>query len=202
MFDSVSRRAICVRNEVLYFTHWNWCTSTEWPFELLTCSIMSVTIHAVIKSPSQVPIAAIFIKVWFWIPRLWLVTYGAKCAPPRSKNSLYMKLIINRNISTVRNITIHDPWPSSENIRSLRTRQRRNLWMKYFPTNIPRPMANKYMKIFRATKPRSGGYLKRNDVKTLMRRNGACSDFKTAKFPKPRHWGDMPIIQVRASWLN
>ena len=55
--------------------------------------------------------------------------------------------------------------------------------MKNFPTNIPRPMANKYMKIFRATKPRSGGYLKRNDVKTLMRRNGACSDFKTAKFP-------------------
>ena len=45
-------------------------------------------------------------------------------------------------------------------------------------------MANKYMKIFRATKPRSGGYLKRNDMKTVMRRNGVCSDFKTAKFPK------------------
>lgn len=33
---------------------------------------MSVTIQAVIKSPSQVPMAATFMKVWFSIPIRWL----------------------------------------------------------------------------------------------------------------------------------
>ena len=54
--------------------------------QVFTWSIMSVTIHAVIKSPSHVQMAATFINVWFSIPIRWLACILSMYLPEEKNN--------------------------------------------------------------------------------------------------------------------
>ena len=57
--------------------------------QVFTWSIMSVTIHAVIKSPSHVQIAATFMNVWFSIPIRWLACILSMYLPEEKKTIVY-----------------------------------------------------------------------------------------------------------------
>ena len=58
------------------------------------------------------------------------------------RKPLYAKLKIKSENREVKNMTIHDPWPSSVNILSLSFLQKSHPWMIHLPTAIPRRIAN------------------------------------------------------------
>ena len=74
-----------------------------------TCNIISVTIHAVTKSPVQVPSAATFIKFSFETPKKLESLYEERLEPalrkPLNKNEKR-----KRDTRVVRNMIIHEPW--------------------------------------------------------------------------------------------
>ena len=124
-----------------------------------TCSIMSVTIQAVTKSPIQVPIPAAFMKVLFSMPRKCVTLYASSSSPPRLRKALNIREKMKRLMSAVRNITIHEPL-SSWNMESFIHLFRTSLWTKSFPTNMPVMMPRSHRNTFSTAQPPEG-YLQR-----------------------------------------
>ena len=73
----------------------------SWPFCLLTCNIISVTIQAVIKSPSHVPMAATFMNVWFSIPIRLLACILSMYLPSKKNHVSSGICIVNKGLGSL-----------------------------------------------------------------------------------------------------
>ena len=70
-------------------------------FCLLTCNIISVTIQAVIKSPSHVPMAATFMNVWFSIPIRLLACILSMYLPSKKNHVSSGICIVNKGLGSL-----------------------------------------------------------------------------------------------------